>query len=129
MPPKEARLSQLYIMREGLIPYPPLHLQTALQDAPSEASVIQTLWLSIGLFQLPQGGDAMSGKIEPRYGVEVYVSNAGWICVNQHQPGDGELSLMFHRGEIPDLIDLLRKSYDESAQFANGPISIENQEP
>jgi hypothetical protein len=49
----------------------------------------------------------MVGKIEPRYGAEVYVSAGGNICIKQEQDNREDLILIFHEEEVDDLIKLL----------------------
>lgn len=52
----------------------------------------------------------MVGKIDPRYGAEVYISDAGNICIKQDQGIREELILIFDEGEVDELIDLLNQA-------------------
>ena len=52
----------------------------------------------------------MVGKIEPRYGAEVYISEAGNICIKQEQEFREDLILIFHEDEVNALIDLLNQA-------------------
>ncbi|MCR8931961.1 MULTISPECIES: hypothetical protein [Pseudomonas] len=52
----------------------------------------------------------MVGKIEPRFGAEVYISDAGNICIKQDQGIREELILIFDEGEVDELIDLLNQA-------------------
>ncbi|KAB2527455.1 hypothetical protein F8N49_03500 [Pseudomonas sp. GXM4] len=52
----------------------------------------------------------MVGKIEPRFGAEVYISDAGNICIKQDQGIREELILIFNEGEVDELIDLLNQA-------------------
>ena len=54
----------------------------------------------------------MVGKIEPRYGAEVYISETGNLCIKQEQEGSTQL-LMFAEGEIDGLIELLNDAKQE----------------
>lgn len=52
----------------------------------------------------------MVGKIEPRFGAEVYISDAGNICIKQDQGIREALILIFDEGEVDELIDLLNQA-------------------
>jgi hypothetical protein len=58
----------------------------------------------------------MVGKIEPRFGAEVYISDAGNICIKQDQGIREELILIFDEGEVDDLIDLLNQAKSDLAE-------------
>lgn len=58
----------------------------------------------------------MSSKIEPRYGAEVYVSQTGHVCIKQDSPG-GEPLVILHREEVPELIALLQREYQNALDF------------
>lgn len=58
----------------------------------------------------------MVGKIEPRYGAEVYVSEAGNICIKQDQGDRVEHVLIFADQEVDDLIALLKEAKSELAE-------------
>ncbi|MGY2183317.1 hypothetical protein [Pseudomonas agarici] len=58
----------------------------------------------------------MVGKIEPRYGAEVYISDAGNICIKQDQGGREEHVLIFADEEVDDLIALLKDAKSELAE-------------
>jgi hypothetical protein len=49
----------------------------------------------------------MVGKIEPRYGAEVYVSGAGKVCIKQSQGIEDDMVLIFEEDEVSELIGLL----------------------
>lgn len=49
----------------------------------------------------------MVGKIEPRYGAEVYVSDAGKVCIKQSQGIEDDMVLIFEEDEVSELIGLL----------------------
>lgn len=58
----------------------------------------------------------MVGKIEPRFGAEVYISDAGNICIKQDQGIREELILIFDEGEVDELIDLLNQAKRDLAE-------------
>ncbi|MGA5721423.1 hypothetical protein [Pseudomonas sp. S2_A05] len=58
----------------------------------------------------------MVGKIDPRYGAEVYISDAGNICIKQDQGIREELILIFDEGEVDELIDLLNQAKRDLAE-------------
>ena len=68
----------------------------------------------------------MVGKIEPRYGAEVYVSEAGKICIKQDQGADEELVLIFEEDEVDSLINLLNDAKRELAEERR--VAAENDE-
>ena len=55
----------------------------------------------------------MSWKIEPSYGVQGFVTEDLGIGLSQEQPGTTQ-TLLFKRGEIPDLINLLNSVLKEA---------------
>lgn len=61
----------------------------------------------------PADGD--SWKIEPKDGAEVYLTQSGKIAVKQEYMG-GDAVLLFHRDEIPDLIECLQRAHDASLE-------------
>lgn len=50
----------------------------------------------------------MAGVIDPRYGVEVYTSDAGKICIAQDQPGQDDVIVILHPDEARQVIKLLQ---------------------
>lgn len=52
----------------------------------------------------------MVGKIEPRFGAEVYISEAGNICIKQEQDMKESPILIFHEQEVDSLIELLNQA-------------------
>ncbi|MFM9487881.1 hypothetical protein [Pseudomonas monachiensis] len=58
----------------------------------------------------------MVGKIEPRYGAEVYVSAGGNICIKQDQGDCEEHVLIFAEQEVDELITLLQEAKLELAE-------------
>lgn len=58
----------------------------------------------------------MVGKIDPRYGAEVYVSESGKVCIKQDQGTSDDLVLIFEEAEIDDLIELLNDAKAEIAE-------------
>jgi hypothetical protein len=58
----------------------------------------------------------MVGTIEPRFGAEVYVSEAGKACIRQNQGVEHELVLIFDEDEVDALIDLLKGAKAEIAE-------------
>lgn len=58
----------------------------------------------------------MVGKIEPRYGAEVYISEVGNICIKQDQGDREEHVLIFADEEVDDLIALLKDAKAELAE-------------
>lgn len=58
----------------------------------------------------------MVGKIEPRYGAEVYISGGGNICIKQEQGDHEDQILMFSGQEVDDLIELLKQAKQELAE-------------
>lgn len=67
----------------------------------------------------------MVGKIDPRYGAEVYVSEAGKICIKQDQGAQDDMILIFEEAEVDDLIELLK---DAKAEIAEERRVIEENE-
>ena len=67
----------------------------------------------------------MVGKIDPRYGAEVYVSEAGKICIMQDQGAQDDMILIFEEAEVDDLIELLK---DAKAEIAEERRVIEENE-
>lgn len=57
----------------------------------------------------------MVGKIEKRYGAEVYISDVGKICIKQENRDDGEMILIFELGEVDQLIALLKEAQEGHA--------------
>jgi hypothetical protein len=51
----------------------------------------------------------MAGSIAPRYGVDVYTSDVGNICIAQEQAGEGELVVILHPDEAKTLIKMLEE--------------------
>ncbi|MEE4148405.1 hypothetical protein [Pseudomonas viridiflava] len=58
----------------------------------------------------------MVGKIEPRYGAEVYISEAGKICIKQDQGAREQFTLIFEDDEVDSLIDLLVQARQDIAE-------------
>lgn len=55
----------------------------------------------------------MGYKIERREGAEVYVSDAGYICIKQESGLGNEDLIHFHPDEIPELIRYLQLALQE----------------
>jgi len=57
----------------------------------------------------------MKWKIEPRPGVEVYVSDAGYICLKQEDPQhcEGESCILLDPSIVHQVIDHLKAAMDE----------------
>ncbi|MGF6127225.1 hypothetical protein QF019_002434 [Pseudomonas frederiksbergensis] len=68
----------------------------------------------------------MVGKIEPRYGAEVYISDTGRICIRQDQGAEEELTLIFDEGEVDDLIGLLNEAKQALAEERR--VAAENED-
>ena len=58
----------------------------------------------------------MAGSIDPRYGVDVYTSDAGKICIAQERPGLDELFIILHPDEAKGVIKLLEEEIKLAAQ-------------
>jgi hypothetical protein len=58
----------------------------------------------------------MVGKIDPRYGAEVYVSEAGKVCIKQSQGLEDDMILIFEEDEVTELIQLLNEARAEIAE-------------
>lgn len=58
----------------------------------------------------------MVGKIDPRYGAEVYISDAGNVCIKQDQGDCNDHLLIFAESEVDELIDLLTQAKREFAE-------------
>lgn len=56
----------------------------------------------------------MVGKIDPRYGVEVYVGDNYDVCVRQYREGDGDQVVVLAREEAAELIKLLEAGIKEA---------------
>lgn len=56
----------------------------------------------------------MSRTIEPRYGAEVYVSEAGKVCIKQVMERGDEQIIILHHEEVSDLIPLLEDAQREA---------------
>lgn len=56
-------------------------------------------------------------KIEPRPGVEIYISDKGYICIKQEQDypvGEGDdVIVLLEPNMIPKVIEFLRDTLDE----------------
>lgn len=59
----------------------------------------------------------MVGKIDPRYGVEVYIGDSYDVCVRQYRDGDGDQVVVLAREEAAELIKLLDAAIKESARL------------
>lgn len=68
----------------------------------------------------------MVGKIDPRYGAEVYVSEAGKVCIKQSQGIEDDMVLIFEDSEVDELIALLKEAKAEINEDRR--ISAENEE-
>ena len=68
----------------------------------------------------------MVGKIDPRYGAEVYVSETGKICIKQDQGISQDLVLIFEEGEVDQLIELLNDAKQDLAEERR--VAAENEE-
>lgn len=68
----------------------------------------------------------MVGKIDPRYGAEVYVSEGWKICIKQDQGTGQDLTLIFEDGEVDELIALLNEAKQELAEDRR--VAAENDE-
>lgn len=51
----------------------------------------------------------------PRYGFRVYLSDAGYVCIEQQ--GDGPSIHLFHHDEIPSLIEALQETRQEALDY------------
>lgn len=58
----------------------------------------------------------MVGKIDPRYGAEVYLSEAGKVCIKQDQGIGDDLVLIFEEEEVNSLIELLNQAKTDLAE-------------
>lgn len=58
----------------------------------------------------------MVGKIDPRYGAEVYLSEAGKVCIKQDQGTGDDLVLIFEEEEVDSLILLLNQAKTDLAE-------------
>jgi hypothetical protein len=68
----------------------------------------------------------MVGKIDPRYGAEVYVSDAGKVCIKQSQGTEEDMILIFEDSEVDELIALLKEAKAEIDEDRR--VSAENEE-
>ncbi|MHC8321173.1 hypothetical protein ACYZT4_10810 [Pseudomonas sp. GB2N2] len=68
----------------------------------------------------------MVGKIEPRFGAEVYISDTGNICIKQDQGDREEMILIFDEGEVADLIVLLNQAKSDLAEERR--VALENED-
>ena len=59
----------------------------------------------------------MVGKIEPRYGAEVYISDTGKVCIKQEDGMGEEAVLIFEVNELDPLIALLKEAKTEHAEY------------
>lgn len=60
----------------------------------------------------------MVGKINPRYGVEVYVGDLFDVCVKQERDSQqDDHVIILHRDEAKDLIALLQAAISESEEI------------
>lgn len=62
--------------------------------------------------------------IDSRDGVEVYVGANGHVCIHQDRIDD-DVVVIFHREDVPELIEYLKASYQEAVDF----VSEQNTEP
>jgi len=68
----------------------------------------------------------MVGKIEPRYGAEVYISDSGKICIKQDQGTRDGFTLIFEEDEVDSLIELLVQAKLELAEDRR--VMLENED-
>lgn len=59
----------------------------------------------------------MVGKIEPRFGAEVYVGDCYDVCIRQYREGEEEQVVILNREEAAELIKLLDAGIKESARL------------
>jgi hypothetical protein len=59
----------------------------------------------------------MVGKIEPRYGAEVYVGDLYDVCIKQAQPGNDHVVVILGRDEVKSLIPLLQAAIKRSEEL------------
>lgn len=58
----------------------------------------------------------MVGAIEPRLGVEVYISEAGRICISQAWPMEEDHVVMLHEDEARELISLIQSALTQLSE-------------
>lgn len=58
----------------------------------------------------------MVGTIEPRLGVEVYISEAGRICISQACPMEEDQVVMLHEEEARELIKLIQSALTQLSE-------------
>lgn len=68
----------------------------------------------------------MVGKIDPRYGAEVYISEGGNICIKQEQDMRENPILIFHEEEVDSLIELLNQAKIDLVEWRR--VVAENEE-
>lgn len=59
----------------------------------------------------------MVGKIEPRFGAEVYVGDCYDVCIKQYRDGEEEQVVILNREEAKELIKLLDAGIKESVRL------------
>lgn len=61
----------------------------------------------------------MSGKLEPRYGAEVFVNKKGDVVIKQDEQEGLEVDriVLFRPAEIPELIEQLKETHKEALDF------------
>lgn len=59
----------------------------------------------------------MVGKIDPRHGVEVYVGDLFDVVIKQVRHRDGEQTVILHRSEAREVIQLLQAAIQESEEI------------
>jgi hypothetical protein len=66
----------------------------------------------------------MSGKIEPRDGVEVYASDAGFVCIKQINFVQEETIVTVHPDDVPQLIKLIEEAQQEALHIQHDPPGL-----
>jgi hypothetical protein len=60
----------------------------------------------------------LEGSVPPRYGVEIYVSDAGYVCLRQDRGyGTGEEPIILHVEEVPAAMALLERMYQAALDY------------
>ena len=71
----------------------------------------------------------MSGKIEPRFGAEVYLTVKGWVCIKQERHEEQEEAIiLLHPDEVSEVIEHLESTRQEALDFVPDPEPDERQE-
>jgi hypothetical protein len=57
----------------------------------------------------------------PRYGFQVDMSDAGYVCIYQQNPDSSTTTVLFHPDEVPSLIEALEETRQKALDYVPPP--------